>query len=187
MKKLGWIIAVIVVAAIIIFVTRPSSGGTGTLRMQITDAPSSLNISKALVTISEIQVHAAGSEGNETNTTGTNTTNSTTAGWFRVVSGPVTYDLINITDVKQFLGSSELAAGKYTQIRLSVDSAKVTIDGKEYTLTVPSDKLKLVHEFTIKANKTTTLTLDFDANASVIKQGNNAYRLQPTIKVIQEG
>ena len=157
-----------------------SSGNTGTLKLQITDAPSNLNISKAFVTISSIEVHKAST--NSTNET--NETNFTT-GWITVVQGPISYDLIAIKDVKEILGSKELNAGKYTQIRLNVDSARVTIDGNESSLTVPSDKIKLIHPFTIEAGKTITLTLDFNASESIKSTGKNKYILQPTIKVIQ--
>jgi hypothetical protein len=45
--------------------------------------------------------------------------------------------------------------------------------------------IKLVHPFTIEANLTTELILDFDAAKSVHKAGNSGpYILKPTIKVI---
>ena len=157
--------------------------GTGTLNMQITDAPADLDIEKAVVTISNVQVHYAGTEPEETNET-ENTTESE-SGWFDVVSESKTYDLVAIKDVKEFLGSAELKAGKYTQVRLSIDKAVVTIDGTEYDLTVPSEKLKLTKGFNIVANQTTTLTLDFDAQESIVSAGDK-YNLKPTIKIIQE-
>ena len=152
--------------------------GTGTLVMQITDAPPELNIEKAEVTISQVQVHLAGA-GEEENAT-------TEAGWFTIVEEPQTFDLIAIKDVKEFLGTAELTAGKYTQIRLSVDSAVVTIDGVEDNLKIPSGKIKLIQPFTIVANQTTTLTLDFDADKSIHATGSGKYIMRPTIKVIQE-
>ncbi len=172
------VIAVIVVAAIAIVAYFLLPSGTGTLALKITDAPAGLNVSKALVTISAVQVHkaAAGAE-NDTNFT---------AGWLTVVEGPLTYDLIAIKDVKEVLGEKELDAGKYTQIRLSVDSAVVTIDGKESALETPSDKIKMIQPFTITSGETTTLTLDFDAAESIKASGKDEYKLQPVIKVIQE-
>ena len=152
---------------------------TGTLVLQITDQPN-LNIEKALVTISSVQVHIAGEEeSNETNTT-------TEAGWFTVVDEAKTFDLIQIKDVKEFLGSAELQNGRYTQIRLDVGEALVTIDGTDYDLTIPSKTVKLVRTFTIEPNQTTTLTLDFDAQESIRSAGKDKYVMRPTIKVIQE-
>ncbi|NIO20918.1 MAG: DUF4382 domain-containing protein [Candidatus Aenigmarchaeota archaeon] len=143
--------------------------GTGTLVLQITDKPA-LNIEKAEVTISKIQVHVA-EAGNE-------------SGWTTVVEEGQTFDLVAIKDVKEFLGSKELSAGIYTQIRLDVDSAKVTIDGEENDLTIPSKTVKLVKSFEIKEGETTTLTLDFDAEQSVHETGSGKYMMKPTIKVL---
>jgi hypothetical protein len=146
--------------------------GTGNLVLQITDKPD-LDIEKADVTISKVQAHIAGA-GNE-------------SGWFTVVEGAQTFDLIAITDVKTFLGETELSVGRYTQIRLDVDSALVTINGTEYNLTIPSKTVKLVRSFVIEENQTTTLTLDFDAEQSIHEAGQSGqYIMRPTITVIQE-
>lgn len=148
--------------------------GKGTLVMQITDKAAEIDIEKALVTVSGIEVHKAGEKEEEE------------GNWFEAVKEAKTFDLITIKGVKEFLGTAELRAGKYTQVRLQVDKALVTIDGKEYDLTVPSDKLKLVREFEIAEGKTTTLTLDFDAKDSIYDAGKGDYKLKPTIKIIQE-
>ncbi len=67
---------------------------TGTLGVQITDAPAGLNIQKALVTISDVEVHLAGSgeDANATNETG----------WFTVIKEEKTFDLIAIKNVTEF-------------------------------------------------------------------------------------
>ena len=153
---------------------------TGTLVMEITDAPSELNIEKALVTISNVRVHLAEDE----NVTDENST--TESNWFTVVEKSQTFDLITIKEVKEFLGSAELNAGRYTQIRLDVDKALVTIDGTEYNLTIPSKTIKLTKGFNIDVNKTTTLTLDFDAQNSIHPSAKEKYIMRPTIKVIQD-
>jgi hypothetical protein len=113
-------------------------------------------------------------------------TNETTgvAGWFTIVDEAQTFDLIQIQDVNEFLGSKELDAGKYTQIRLSIDDAKLEISGEEKSLKIPSGKIKLVKNFNIAGGGTTTLTLDFDAEKSVHQAGSK-YIMKPTIKVIQ--
>ena len=102
-----------------------------------------------------------------------------------VVEEEQTFDLIELIDVTEFLGETELTSGKYTQIRLLVSSINLEVDGEPVTLKVPSNKIKLVKPFTISTNKTTTLTLDFDAEESVHQAGSK-YILKPTIKVIQE-
>lgn len=149
--------------------------GSGLLVLQITDAPGDLNITEALVTISGIEVHLAAG-GN----------NTTTAEWKMVVEESQTFDLIGIKNVKELLGSKNLTAGVYTQIRLHIDEALVTINGSQYDLEVPSEAIKLVKGFMINDGETTTLTLDFDVNESVHKTGSDKYIFQPTIIVIQE-
>jgi hypothetical protein len=149
---------------------------TGNLVLQITDRPA-LNIEKAEVTISQVQVHKAVAGDNESNAS---------AEWITVVEGPQKYDLVAIKDVKAYLGGAVLSAGRYTQIKLNVDSALVTIDGEEHDLTIPSKTVKLVRSFLIGEGQTTTLTLDFDAEGSV-HEAAGRYIMRPTIKIIQEG
>lgn len=172
------IIATVVIIALLLGGWFFLKGGNGTLVLQITDAPSDLNIEKADVTVSSVQVHMAGVDFDENSTT--------EAGWVTIVEEAKTFDLIAIKDIKEFLGTEDLKPGKYTQIRLSIDSALVTIDGNEYNLDVPSEKLKLTSPFDIVEGETVTLTLDFDAQESIHAAGKDSYTLRPTIKVIQE-
>ena len=151
---------------------------TGLLEIFLTDAPPDLNIETAFVTISGVQVHRAAK--------GEARDGETEAGWFTVVETPQTFDLIVLRDAKAFLGSAEFEPGKYTQVRLSVDEGVATIDGTEYSLTIPSGTVKLVHPFTIEVGQTTKLTLDFDAQKSIHAAGKQ-YMMRPTIKVIAEG
>ncbi len=148
--------------------------GTGKLIMQLTDAPG-LNITKALVNISQVRVHYAGTTQNGTNGT-----------WIVVVNESQTFDLVQLQNATDVLGEVNLSAGWYTQIRLSVDKALVTIDGIEYDLKIPSKNVKLITPFLVEENETLTLTLDFDVQKSVHKTGNGRYIMRPTIKVIQE-
>jgi hypothetical protein len=148
--------------------------GTGTLVMQLTDAPG-LNITEALVDISQVAVHYGGINQNDTNGT-----------WITVVNETQTFDLIELQDATEVLGEEDLTAGWYTQIRLYVDNALVTIDGVQYDLKISSKNVKLITPFLVQDNQTLTLTLDFDVNKSVHETGNGKYIMRPTIKVIQE-
>jgi len=112
------------------------------------------------------------------------------AGWHTIVDESQTFDLIVLQDVKEELGLNELTIGKYTQIRLTVEKANITInnDGENevHDLKIPSKKVKLIKPFWIYEDDTTVLTLDFDLYESVHKTGNDKYIMKPTIKVIQE-
>lgn len=151
---------------------------TGLVEIFVTDDPPVLNIEKALITISGVQVHRATEEEAPDE--------ETEAGWFTVVETAQTFDLIELRDAKAFLGSAELEAGRYTQVRLIVEEALATIDGTEHTLKVPSGTIKLVHPFTVEVGQTTELTLDFDAEESIHAAGKK-YIMRPTIKLIVEG
>ena len=142
--------------------------GTGSLKLQITDAPPDLNITKALVNISNVEVHLIAT------------------GWYTVVKEEQTFDLIKLKNVKKILGNATLNVGRYTQIRFHINAALVTIDGIEHNLKVPSDAVQLISPFSINENEVTTLTIDFDVEKSVFSTGSNKYMMNPTIKIIQE-
>ncbi|KYK21895.1 hypothetical protein AYK21_04245 [Thermoplasmatales archaeon SG8-52-2] len=148
--------------------------GTGKLILKLTDAPPELNITEALVTISEVKVHYEGYNG-------------TNGSWITVVNESQTFDLIQLQNATEFLGDITLDAGWYTQIRLFVESALVTIDGEQYDLEIPSKNVKLITPWLVQDNETLTLILDFDVHKSVHETGSNKYIMRPTIKVIQEG
>jgi hypothetical protein len=146
----------------------------GWLRLQLTDKPGDLNITAANVTISEIRVHMASAG------------NNSTAGWYSIVEEEQEFDLIQLQNVTELLGETNLSAGKYTQIRLEVVSAEITINGTDvFTLTIPSGEVKLIKGFWIYENETTVLTLDFDVYESVHQTGNGKFMMRPTIKVIE--
>jgi hypothetical protein len=112
------------------------------------------------------------------------------AGWYTIVEESQSFDLIALQDVKEELGLAELTVGKYTQIRLTVEEANITIDNEGeievHNLKIPSNKVKLIKPFWIYEDETTVLTLDFEVDKSVHKTGKDNYIMKPTIKVIQE-
>jgi hypothetical protein len=150
--------------------------GQGTLVIKLTDAPSDLNITEALITMSSLQVHYAG-VGEENDSFGE---------WITIVNESQTFDLITLQNASTLFGSAVLQAGIYTQIRLNVDQALVTIDGIQYDLKIPSKKIKLIKPFQVLENDTLTLILDFDIQKSIHQSVSDKYILRPTIKVIQE-
>jgi hypothetical protein len=181
MKKII-ILLIVMILSLSSFFSGCIQSGSGVLVLQITDVPSDLNISKALVNISNVQVHKADFGGDDNDSDD----NESDAGWYTIVNESQTFDLIQLIDVKEVFDEEELSAGWYTQIRLVIERALVTIDGIEYDLKIPSNKIKLISPFEIQDNKTTTLTLDFDVYESIHETGNGKYIMKPTIKVIHE-
>jgi len=143
----------------------------GTLNVRITDSPAAFDAVN--ITFSEISVNQSG-------------------GSDIVVSDSTqTINLIEWSNgLSTPLGSIELEAGKYNQIRLLIDSASVTIDGVVSDVTVPSGAqtgLKLTHQFTLEAGSTYDLMIDFDASRSIVSHGpkaNPTYSLKPTIRLV---
>lgn len=111
------------------------------------------------------------------------------SGWFTIVNESQTFDLLALQNVTALLGEENLSVGKYTQIRLSIESAEITINRsgnlENYTLKVPSEKIKLIHPFLISENEITVLILDFIVDKSIHETGNGTFIMKPTIKIIQ--
>jgi hypothetical protein len=149
-----------------------SSGSSGQIKMYMTDAPGTFDAVN--IVVMSVEVHAAGSD--------------STAGWFTVNNTPHIYNLLDLANGRDtVVGTATLAAGTYTQIRLIIGSgSNVVIAGIPFNLEIPSGMqtgLKLNHPFTISANVTYELTLDFNAERSITLTGNGTYRLNPVIRV----
>ncbi|TFB11336.1 DUF4382 domain-containing protein [Candidatus Marinimicrobia bacterium MT.SAG.3] len=144
---------------------------TGTFNVSITDAPAAFDAVN--ITFSEVSVIP--SDGQPI-----------------IVSDAVqTINLIEWSNgLSTPLGSIELEAGTYNQIRLIIDSASVVIDGVKSSVQVPSGAqtgLKLTHQFTLEAGSTYNLMIDFDASRSIVSTGppaNPSYLLKPTIRLV---
>jgi hypothetical protein len=111
--------------------------------------------------------------------------------WVSVTQEPTRVNLLDWSNGRtMLLGSEEVPAGKYTQIRIKIDSASIVVDGDPYPLVVPSGAqtgLKFGPEFTIAAGSTYELVVDFDASRSVVTTGPpndpKGYKLKPHIRV----
>jgi hypothetical protein len=82
-----------------------------------------------------------------------------------------------------FLGSEDVSSGKYTQIRLDVTKVIVTLEGKDITAKLPSDKLKIVSPWEVKAGEKVILTLDFEADKFVNIINNDEIEVMPVLKL----
>ena len=140
---------------------------TGTVTVRISDAPAD-DFQSAIVYISEIAIKGSGVSGDEQT----------------ISSTKQSFDLLTLQGgVTASAGSAEVPTGTYSQIRLKVDSARVTLkaghtfaDGSTTAkLTVPSGS-----ETGIKVNFSppvevtsgeTVLLVDFDLSQSFVFQG----------------
>jgi len=162
-----------------------------TLIIAVRDAPKTTDIGTIThlwMNISEVSVHRASAD-QSTNDTDeemnpAESDDTSMAGWTVVVNQTRTVDLMQLTNVSQVLGQKTMDAGKYTQIRLKIDSGTVTVNGTEYSLAVPSGVLILNRGFVLEPGETLKLTLDFNVEKSVIRTGSDRYKLKPVIAVI---
>jgi len=163
------------------------SDATGILQMELVDAPIFIEGVEAItIVFDQVMVHKNSNpdlpdEDGE---------------WIVVLAdtlseGDRTFDLLEyVNGASALLGSVELEAGTYSQIRIFIESATVTIDGTTEDLFIPSgvqSGLKLVNAFHVDPDVITELILDFDAAQSVkqVGEGSPHYQLQPTIRTTQ--
>jgi len=162
--------------------------GKGILKIYLTDDPG--DYLEVNIIISKIEGHIAG-DGEEEEDKGS---------WevLKEWSGGLQVDLIKLEDVSILLASLELEPNKYTQLRLFLkEDAWIVLVGSEgpegststEPLEIPSvyqTGIKLNRPFEIIAGMITKLTIDFDAEKSVVKTGNGKYKLKPVINVTSE-
>ena len=161
-------------------------GGTGTMRVALTDAPA-CGYDAVNVTIERVRVHQSSSAGDND------------AGWSDLVVSPRRrVNLLALTNgVLEELGEMPLPSGRYTQMRLVLAengngapfaNSLVPTGGSEVALTTPSAQqsgLKLNVGIDVRANQIADVVLDFDACKSIVRRGNSGqYNLKPVIAVI---
>ncbi len=172
-------------------VTTTTVGTKGTLILAVKDVPRHSEygtITSIFITFSEVSVHKA-AVGEDINTTkdemATTESNASESGWITVVDRTQTVDLLQLIGLSKILGEKDLDAGRYSQIRLKIESANVTINAQTYSLKIPSRYLKLNRGFVIEQGVDLKLTLDFKTEKSVVKAGDK-FILKPVIEVLSE-
>jgi hypothetical protein len=162
--------------------TEPTT--TSTLTVMLTDTPFA-DAGAMLVTFSEVSAHRSGG--------------AFLPLTFAGGASSRTCDLKRLVGAQDVLGTGPLPAGHYTEVRLTVASAAVYFDaattgdacgpslaapaGRSALVTVPSGEIKLNREFDLTAGGTTTMTLDFNGDQSLVLAGAQ-YILTPVITVV---
>ncbi|MBI4188496.1 MAG: DUF4382 domain-containing protein [Chloroflexi bacterium] len=161
--------------------------GWGILEVRVTDPPSA-NVTSAIVYLKNIEVHKVSGNTSENTTASGNTTASenNTSGWIPVIGAPPSFDLMSIIGVEQILGSANITAGSFTQIRMEVEKVVVTAGGANFTAEVPSGELKIVGQFNVGGGRKTVLTLDFDGEKSLIVTGSGKAIFKPVVKLLTD-
>ena len=134
------------------------SQAPGTLRLNLTDAPTPIEGVEALhLLLSAVRVNQSSDESDED------------GGWFDILPDTLTeeertIDLLEYSNGEVFvIGEELIPSGSYEQIRLVIEESTVTVDGTVYDLKIPSGStsgLKLIHGFTVDPDQMIGLTLD---------------------------
>ncbi len=110
------------------------------------------------------------------------------AGWTDLETIAGIYDLTDLSNIAVVLVSgSALPAGEAGQMRLLLgENNSVMLDSVLFSLQTPSAQqtgLKINLDFTIRPGYLYEIYLAFDANASIVAQGNGNFLLKPVIRV----
>jgi hypothetical protein len=142
---------------------------SGTVYVYVRDAPAGWK--QLNVVFSDIQVHRADA-GND-------------SGWIHLPLSSTTIDFVALANLTRLLALDRAPAGKYTQLRLVVNSVDgVLSDGTPVTFVVPSGELKTTTPFAVPAGGAVHITLDFDL-ASSIHSAGGMWIFRPVLGSIQ--
>lgn len=170
MKTIKIIFAVLLLSTMINSCKKSTSSGTSSLAVRMTDAPG--NFTAVYIDLQSVVI---------TGNAGGDVTLNT---------HPGIYNLLNFSDgVDTLLATGNLQVGSVEQIRLVLGpNNSVVVDGVTYPLSTPSAQqsgLKLQVHQTLQPGVAYNVLLDFDANQSIVRQGNGTYQLKPVIRVIE--
>jgi len=147
----------------------------GIIEIRVTDPPPP-GVSSANVTLTKIEVHKA-----------SDNVSDNKSGWITVIEHEATFNLFEVIDKADILGSANVTAGKYTQIRLDVIRVEGLTKAMEpYEAEIPSGKLKFTKPFNVEAGKKTILTMDFDGDKSLVMTGKTKFLFKPVVKLSVE-
>ena len=163
-----------------------TSGSGGTFNVRITDSPFG-GAKAVLIVFSEVAAR---------DSSGT---------WRRIAfnggTATRTCDLKKLTNGNQdLLATGSLSQGSYTHVRLTVQSAKIFFDygstsspcaatiaepaGSVFPLRLAPATGEVNGTYTVPADGTLNVLIDFDADASIKDQGGNVYDLIPTLRLM---
>jgi len=148
--------------------------GTGSLTIQMTDAPGDYD--SVNVEVEQVMVHVS------------NTGNGS-SGWVNLQTNAGIYNLLELqNDISVVLVNNNLLpVGDIQQMRLILgENNNVVVEGISFPLELSSQAntgLKFNVNASVANGDLLEILIDFDADQSIVIEGNGTYRLQPVIKV----
>lgn len=139
--------------------------GMGKLIINITDPP--VPLENVEVSFESLEIHKAGGP------------------WMIIPMENDTFELLDLDGVTELLASQIVEAGVYTQIRLSLATVQIWINGDEtpHEARIPSGTIKLVGSFYVIDGGETEITVDINGAQSV-ETGNGEYIFRPVVKLL---
>ena len=148
-----------------------SPDGVGRLTVQLTDAPTD-EVSAVNVFVTGLTIKPADDP------------------VLRIANelGPI--DLLSLEGTTEELVSLGVPAGDYQFVHVELDESRSDVvevaSGQTRPLRIASEEVKVLAGFTVPEGGETTITLDFDAAASLRKLGNGDWLLTPVITRVGE-
>ena len=98
-------------------------------------------------------------------------------------------DLLVLRDAVITLAMATVEPGDYVSLRINLDEelSNIVEGGKIFPIRIPSQETKILGGFSIRDNGTTSVTLDFDAERSLVRLGNGEWLLKPVIAMEVSG
>ena len=150
----------------------PTDWGNGVLHIKLTDNPVPWpQVESVYVNVVGVEIH------------------SNDLGWETLFTGDEIIDLLTIRDGgQQSIGLDEVPSATYTQLRLILgDNNTIVLTGEApQPLTIPSGQqsgIKIIGDFAVPSDGTTTVVLDFDAELSIHMTESGKYMMNPVVKI----
>lgn len=125
------------------------------------------------VTFSDIRVHRANA--------------GDASGWTSLPLTTPEIDFMALGNLAQALSLARAAPGKYTQLRIVIDSVDgVLANGMHVTVVVPDGVLKTDTSFNLTGSGSTTITLEFDLARS-LHSAHGVWIFRPVLGSVQIG
>jgi hypothetical protein len=166
--KIRLFLAAAAIAALVAACSGPTTpDGSGTLRLMLTDALTD-EVEAVNIYFTSVTAKPVG-EGPPVELA------------LELTPNPV--NLLTLADTVTAFAAAAVEPGAYEFIHINIDASRSHIveAGVEKALQVPSGEVKILQGFTVEENETTEITLDFDADASLVQLGNGGWLLKPVI------
>ena len=179
----------------------PTSQGSGTIALKLTDAPFPFSEVKSVdIFVLRIDAKVAQTSDDDADDD-TDAASAAQRGWVKLAEPNAEFDLLTLQNgVTANLGQATLPAGSYKSFRLIIDPSRSSItltdgtvlDGNSTpNVSFPSAarsgiKIKLNEAVEVVAGGTSTMVIDFDVGESFVMRGNslkqNGLLFKPVIK-----